>query len=176
MLDHGWKKIRAFLQYCSEPNGDLYIQEKLVALETIQVAEIATGLMGILNNPYWIFEKGRRVIVLDGQPHVFESCKGQTVLKDNAKEIEIDDQIQIKSDKPLHIGYLSATAVQRGRATDMLYFNYHPKDRTYQNGDVISEYAVKITTKRQPDLSLALDGLKRSEVNHGGRYRYGQAK
>jgi len=103
--------------------------------------------VGILNNPYWIFEKGRRTIVLDEQSYVFESCRGREVLKEGIKEIEIDDSILIKSDKPLYIGYSSATAAQRGRATDMLYLNYHPEEKAYQNGDVISEYSVKMTVK-----------------------------
>lgn len=147
VLDHGPNKIRAFLQYHSEPNGDFHMRENLVALETIRIGEVATGLVGILNDPYWIFEKGTRTIVLDGQSYVFESCKGQKVAKDGIEEIEIDDAILIKSDKPLHIGYLSATAVQRGRATDMLYLNYHPEEKTYQNGDVISEYTVTMAVK-----------------------------
>ena len=147
LLDHGQNKIRAFLQYRSEPNGTFHIRENLVALETVQVSEIATGLVGILNNPYWIFEKGRRTIVLDEQSYVFESCRGREVLKEGIKEIEIDDSILIKSDKPLYIGYSSATAAQRGRATDMLYLNYHPEEKAYQNGDVISEYSVKMTVK-----------------------------
>jgi hypothetical protein len=147
VLDHGSSKIRAFLQYHSEPNGDFHMRESLMALDTIQVSEVATGLVGILNNPYWIFEKGTRTIVLDGQSYVFESCKGRKLAKEGIEEIEIDDAILIKSNKPLHIGYLSATAIRRGRATDMLYLNYNPEEKTYQNGDLISEYTVKMSVK-----------------------------
>jgi len=146
-LDHGQNRVRAYLLYESEPNGDFLIREKLVALERIQISEVATGMMGILNNPYWVFEQGRRTLTLDKQSYEFAACKGRKLLTKDIREVSIDDQIQITSKRPLNLGYLSATAPERGRATDRLYLNYHPEETTYQKGEVISEYEVTIAPK-----------------------------
>jgi hypothetical protein len=65
-VDHG-EVVRAELTFRSEADGAFLIAEKLVALTNLTTAEIGTGLVGILNNPHWIYEQGRRRVVVDGQ-------------------------------------------------------------------------------------------------------------
>ncbi len=146
-LDHGQNMVRAYLLYRSEPNGEFFIREKLVALDRIQIAEVATGMIGILNNPYWVFEEGQRNITVDNQPYEFPACKGRKVIINGIQTIDVDGQILITSKSPLYFGYVSATTSQRGRATDRLYLNYHSEEKTYHKGEVISEYEVTIAPK-----------------------------
>lgn len=155
VLDHGQNKVRAFLQYRSEPDGNFFIHEKLVALDTIQVTEIATGLVGILNNPHWVFECGKRMVVLNEQPYEFQSCREKKMIRECINKITIDNQITINSTRPLRFAYLSATSIHRGRATDKLYLNYIQGNKTYRKGDVISEYEATFTLE-----SKRIDHLK----------------
>lgn len=66
VLDHG-KAVRATLHFCSNPDGSWTMREKLIALSDVTTTEVATGLIGILNHPGWVYERGRRKIRSDAR-------------------------------------------------------------------------------------------------------------
>ncbi|RJP30810.1 MAG: hypothetical protein C4527_08960 [Candidatus Omnitrophota bacterium] len=141
-LHHGDGAIRADIEYQSNADGRWQMKEKLTALKAIAVAEIATGLIGILNHPHWIYETGERRVALDGQEHMIPACSGILVDNDSAKEILIDDAFSIHSAKPLSLRYAGATKPERARATDELFLHYDGQEKTWREGEVISEYDV----------------------------------
>ena len=148
-LDHGKDQIRAELQFRSNADGTWIAREKLVALSDVTTAEVATGLIGVLNDPGWVYEKGRREIVLDGRKEVIPALSGKTVAG-AAREITVDSALRIHSERPLQFRYAGAKTPERSRATDALALNYLGGDRSWRKGDVISEYQATIRTGIKP--------------------------
>ncbi len=144
IVDHGENTIRSFLEYNSKANSDWIMQEKLVALRDITTSEIATGFIGILNNPNWVYEDGKRILKIDKETQTIQSKSGKVIEQDNVFEIQVDNTMHIKSKKPLSIRYGGATQPQRARVTDNLILNYIAQDKVWQKGDMISEYEVHI--------------------------------
>jgi hypothetical protein len=143
VLDHG-KAVRASLEFKSLPDGTWVIREKLVASSNITTTRIATGLIGILNNPGWVYERGRRTIKIDSREQAVPALSGRSLAADNARVIEIDGAMRIAGTRPLRLGYLGARKPERSRATDERYLNYHPDERTWRAGQTISEYEATV--------------------------------
>lgn len=138
-VDHG-HAIRAHLVFRSEPDGSFVMTEKLVALTNITTADIATGLIGVLNNPHWIYESARRRVAADAKLIEATSGGGQRWHWDAAKHIAVDDALVIESEQPLRTAYLAADRAERGRVTDRLVLNYLPGHRTWTAGETLSSY------------------------------------
>lgn len=139
VLDHG-RHVRAELRFVSAPDGTWTMREKLVALDDVTTAEIATGLVGVLNDPHWIYETGRREVTIDGKTTIVPACSGKTLQSDAARQVIVDSVLRIDSGAPLHLRYTAATRPERGRATDRLYLNYLGGERAWKKGQVISEF------------------------------------
>jgi hypothetical protein len=144
VLEHGRRQIRAEIQIASNAAGEFTLSEKLTAMADVTTQEIATGLVGILNNPHWVYETGQRQLTFDNKPSSITALSGESLRRPNTSAITIDDTLQITSNKPLSTMYQAAKAVDRGRATDKLYLNFHGQEATYHQGDVISEYSIHI--------------------------------
>jgi hypothetical protein len=142
-VDHG-TSARAHLTFRSETDGSLVIQEKLVALTNLVTTEIATGLIGILNNTNWIYETGKRRLRVDQNSIEVPSGCGRQWTWDNASRIRVEDALEITSAQPLQAAYLAAQRPERGRATDRLVLNHLPNTRTWKSGQVISQFRVVI--------------------------------
>lgn len=137
-VDHG-QAVRAHLRFRSEPDGSFVMTEKLVALTNITTAEIATGLIGILNNPHWIYEQARRRVLVDGQQvEVLSGC-GQQWQWPDARRIAVDDVLFVQSQQPLRVSYVAADRAERGRVTDQLFLNHLPGNRPWAAGQTLSE-------------------------------------
>jgi hypothetical protein len=143
-VDHG-QAIRAHLTFRSEADGSFVMREKLVALTNTTTAEIATGLIGILNNPRWIYERGHRRVAADDKSMAVASGCGQAWSWEAVRRISVDDALLLVAARPLHAGYLAAARAERGRVTDQLLLNYLPGDRTWTAGSIISDYEVVLT-------------------------------
>jgi hypothetical protein len=143
-VDHGGGKVRAFLNVRSAEDGTLLLSERLEALRELATAEVATGLIGVLNNPDWVYEHAKRTVTFDETAHVAPSGQGSEYEAEGAKRIEIDGILRIASEEPLHVLYRGAKKPERARFTDELYLNYLGKPRTWHAGEVISQYTVKI--------------------------------
>ncbi len=142
-VDHG-NEIRAQLRFRSEPDGSFLMAEKLIALTNVSTAEIATGLVGILNNPHWIYEHARRRVTADDQLIEVASCSRQQWHWEATRRIVVDDVIVVQSDRPLRASYLAADRAERGRVTDQLILNHLPGNRSWTTGETLSDYQVVV--------------------------------
>jgi hypothetical protein len=142
-LDHG-DAVRAELHFQSNADGSFLIREKLKALRDMTTAEIGTGLIGVLNNPFWIYETHSRKITFGDETSKVRALSGKIITTLGVKQIDIDGALKIESPAPLTARYLGTKRIERGRATDMLYLNYLDGQRSWKEGEVISEYEATI--------------------------------
>ena len=142
-VDHG-TEIRAQLCFRSERDGSFVMTEKLLALTNVTTAEIATGLIGVLNNPHWIYEQARRRVAADDQLIEVASGSGQQWHWEAARRIAVDDVLVVQSEGPLQASCLAADRAERGRVTDQLVLNHLPGDRTWTAGETLSDYQVVV--------------------------------
>ena len=143
-MDHGDGLIRAQLEFESRADGVWVMREKLTAMRDVTTAGVATGLIGILNNPTWVCERGRRTVTLDGRASKMKSLSGQGVDGKAVKRVTVDDVLVIESDDPLQVRYAGATSAERGRATDRLYLNVISREHKWSAGETISVYDVGV--------------------------------
>lgn len=144
VVDHGPGAIRAELHFESMADGSLRVQEKLTALKNVTTTEIATGLIGVLNNPVWVYQSGPRKLQFDDRTEMVPALSGRMLGGLTAKRIDVDGGIEITSPEPLHIQYVGANEPEHGRATDSLYLNYLGGEHEWRQGQVISGYAVTL--------------------------------
>ena len=142
--DHGKGLVRAFLVFRSMPDGTWWMSEKLQSLDKLNTAEVATGLVGVLNNPEWVYERGEREIVLGGQTRVVKSGQGTVFKAGGATEVDIDGVMRIRGPKPLNVLYRGAKKAERARFTDEVYLNHMDGPKEWEAGEVISEYEATI--------------------------------
>jgi len=142
-LDHGDGAVRAFLHCASEADGTWRMREKLVALRDVETEEVATGLIGVLNNPHWVYERGDRRVTLGATPHVVFSGQG-TALEADVTDLDIDQVIRVHSRRPLHVLYRGAKVAERARFTDELYLNCIRGRNAWKAGQVISKFEAKV--------------------------------
>jgi len=146
-VDHG-AAVRAELTFRAESDGSFAMAEKLVALADVATAEVATGLIGVLNNPHWIYERGARNVTVDGKTIQVASGCGRPWQWEAARRILVDDALEIASAQPIGAAYFAAERAERGRLTDRLVLNYMPGERTWAAGASLSEYQVRIAIPR----------------------------
>lgn len=139
VVDHG-DAVRAELRLTSQADGRFTIHEKLTALTDATTAEIATGMVGILNDPHWVYERGERRIAMDGQETVVPALSGRVIDGDGVRRITVDGVLTIQGDRPLTVRYAAATRPHRARVTDGLWLNHLGGRRTWIAGQVISEF------------------------------------
>lgn len=142
VVDHG-EHVRAHLEYVSEADGAWIMRERLEMLEEGALEQIQTGLIGILNNPAWVYERGRRTLSMDGQSQTVPAQSGKQ-WEGQARRIEIDSILQIESERAMNFVYAAAKAADRGRATDRLYLNAVAVPEAWQTGQTLSECEVRV--------------------------------
>jgi hypothetical protein len=148
-VNHG-PDIRADLVFRTEPDGTLHVREELRAVQDVTVDRVATGMIGILNNPEWIYEKGHRTLTLENEKTVIPAHSGKTI-DGEAKRIRIDDTMTITSKDPLRVHYNASRGSRRGRATDRLYLNYMDEKKSWKAGETISRYDLTIRIESNED-------------------------
>ena len=144
VVNHGDGAISSELRLCSQADGTWTVRERLVARKPVETEEIATGWIGILNNPHWIYEKGRRTITLDGKATEVPALSGQTILGGGVRTVAVDSALLVASVEPLSVSYRGATAPDRARATDQLVLNWHGVPKRWEAGEVISEWEATV--------------------------------
>jgi hypothetical protein len=145
-VEHG-DAVRAELQFRSNADGTFVIREKLTALRDITTANIATGLIGVLNNPKWVYETHSRKIKFDGRTNDVPALSGKSVAGEGVRQIDVDGGLSIESPAPLSAHYAGTKRIDRGRATDKLYLNYLGGERSWKSGQVISTYEATLTPR-----------------------------
>lgn len=121
-VDHG-THVRAKLLVESRADGSLLLSEELTALVDAPLAECSTGLIGILNNPNWVYERGRRTVRFDGRETEVAALGATRIGPSPTTKIAIDGRLEIVGKTPLRAAYVGAKKRERGRATDRLYLN-----------------------------------------------------
>ncbi len=122
-VDHG-THVRAKLTVESRADGSLLLSETLTALADVQLSQCATGLIGVLNNPNWVYERGRRAIRFDDRETEVAALSATRIGPGPATNITIGGRLEIAGTAPLRAAYFAAAKMERGRATDRLYLNY----------------------------------------------------
>lgn len=145
VLDHGRDQVRSSLQFRSNADGSWTMSEKLVALADITTTEIATGLIGVLNNQRWIYERGERHIELGDQQHTVLSGSGGVLKAKAIDDVSIDSVLHIHSGKPLSVRYKAATKPHRSRVTDELSLNVIEGRQDWNAGQTISKWEVTVS-------------------------------
>ena len=145
VVDHG-DKVRARLKFTSDAET-MRIEEELVALGDVTVTHVATGLIGILNNPNWVYERGQRELKLDDRTETLPALSGKLLDAIEAKRILVDGVLQIDSPQPLKIRYVGAKALDRGRATDRLYLNHSDARRDVKAGEQLGRWEAVLRVK-----------------------------
>ncbi len=143
VVEHG-DAVRAELRFASNPDGSFAVREKLVALTDVATSLVATGQIGILNNPGWVYERGRRTIAIEGRQEDVPALSGKRLAADGVREIEVDGVLRIRGTQPLRVRYAGAARPERSRATDLLYMNCVAGERTWRAGEIVSEYEAVI--------------------------------
>jgi hypothetical protein len=138
-VDHG-EHVRAELLFASNQDGSFTMREKLIALTDVTTTRIATGQIGILNNPGWVYERGRRTVAIDGREEDVPALSGKTLSAEGTRELAIDGVLRIRGARPLRVRYVGAAKPSRSRATDLLYVNYVDGERSWRTGETVSEY------------------------------------
>lgn len=147
-VDHG-DEARAKLEFRSKADGTFAMLETLTALRDVKTMRIGTGLIGVLNDPKWVYETHRRRIRFGEQNEVVEALSGKNVTGEGVREIDLDGALRIESAKPLEAQYAGTKKVSRGRATDRLYLNYIDGERSWTKGQVISTYEAVLTPQAE---------------------------
>jgi hypothetical protein len=146
VVDHG-RDVRAVLNFRSAADGTWTAREELTALRDTVTTEIATGLVGVLNNPHWVYERGRRRIRVGAVEENVPALGGKRFQYDST-DVVIDDILEIRSPRPLCLRYQGASEPHRGRATDELYLNALDGPRAWNAGQKISTYEVTLRCLR----------------------------
>ncbi|MBC7353822.1 MAG: hypothetical protein H5U08_15775 [Thermogutta sp.] len=147
-LSHG-DAILAEWALTGDISGRARIREKLVVQRDCTIQEVATGLIGVLNDQHWIFEQARREIRLAGTSRTIPAHSGLRWTAPWTDHVEIDHVIAIKLAPPRDVLYAGATQPERGRATDRLILNHISGPREVHAGDVIAEWSATITATPQ---------------------------
>lgn len=136
--------IRAHLRFESRADGVWTMGEKLVAITDCTTTEIATGLIGILNDKRWIDQRGERKVTLGDQTRTIPACSGEVLQGDDIRRLDIDSVLVIASDEPLSVRYGAASRPERSRATDLLWLNVIEGEHAWQEGQTISVFEVTV--------------------------------
>lgn len=142
-VQHG-DAIRADLVFTSRPDGKFQIDETLTALKEVTTDSIETLSFGILNNPNWVYETGKRTLRLDGQATELAAGSGKNV-EAEARQASIG-QLLFVSDKPLAVHYTAAKKADRSRYTDMLVLNSRPGQKHWAKEECLSKNTVVLST------------------------------
>ncbi len=147
VVDHG-KEVRAGIRFRSNPDGTMLWEETLSALRDCRLSRVATGVLGVLNDKGWVYEKGFRILSRDrGKAVKIPSCSGKVLDLSGAGRITLDSLLRVESDTPLRARYEAARAPRRARVTDLLVLNYVPCPLRVEKGQEISRYRVRISCR-----------------------------
>lgn len=143
-LDHG-EAIRAKLLYRSTTDGRWIIRETLTALADVTTSDVATGLIGVLNHPNWVYENGRRVVRFDDHEEAFVALSGKTTVRPEVRQLSVDGRLNIESTGPLTVRYATASRPSRGRVRDELSLCTIPGKRRWANGQTVAAWEATVT-------------------------------
>jgi len=147
-LHHG-DAVKSEWTIKSFADGRLQVSERLVALRPCITAEVATGLIGILNNVNWIYETGQRVLTFDDEKLTVAAHSGMQIERAGIRHVLVNNVLTIDLSPDRTIVYRGATSPERGRATDRLYLNAETKEHRHDAGDILAQWSAMISVSKQ---------------------------
>jgi len=145
VVDHG-DAVRATIRIRSNPDGSMTWEETLTGLRDCRLSRVATGVIGILNDRTWVYERGFRILSWNrGKPVRIPSRSGKILDLAGSREITVDSLLRIQSEAPLNGRYEAARSPDRARVTDLLILNELPCPLEIKKGRRFSHYAARIT-------------------------------
>ncbi|HNR33156.1 MAG TPA: hypothetical protein PKI11_19860, partial [Candidatus Hydrogenedentes bacterium] len=148
-LIYGDDLVNARWRVRSTSDGVMHWRATITALADVETAEIAAGLIGVLNNTLWIYERGARTLAVDGAKRTLACGSGEEVRADGARVVVIDGVLRVESEAPLRMRYKTAAAPERARFTDELHLVYNDAPATWPKGATIAELDVRLSTVPQ---------------------------
>lgn len=124
-------------------DGSFTIKEKLTALKPCSTKTIETLTFGVLNNPNWVYETGKRNLKIGNQSFLAQAASGDKYSL-NAATASVGN-LFFKINKLSDISYKVAKQIERSRFTDMLVLNSISNKHEWKNGELISDREVTIT-------------------------------
>jgi len=144
VLRHG-DLIQSDISCETHDNGSFTIKEKLTALKPCNTSAIETLSFGILNNPNWVYETGKRNLKIGDKSFVAKAASGlEYSLSATAASV---DKMLFKLDRPSVISYKVAKQIDRSRFTDILVLNSIDKEHEWKNGELVSQRSVTIAVE-----------------------------
>lgn len=143
-LNHG-NLIQSNIICETHTDGSFTISEELKALKPCSTNAIETLTFGILNNPNWVYESGKRNLMIGHGSFVAKAASGLEYAG-TAATASIDNLL-FKMNKPSAIMYKVAQQIDRSRFTDMLILNSIPKKHEWKQDEVISERQLTVTVQ-----------------------------
>jgi hypothetical protein len=141
VLNHG-DLIQSHISCSTNSDGSFTINERLTALIPCTTDSIETLTFGILNNPNWIYESGKRNLKIGNQS--FEAIAATGLVYSNSARTASVDDLLFKMDKASAISYKIAKQIERSRFTDLLILNSIPTRHVWKKDEVISERQLTI--------------------------------
>ncbi len=135
--------VEAVVTVKSNADGSMDYSEKLTVLKDIETVDVATCFWGVLNNPTWPYETGKRTVKVNSEVVDFVSKSGKTA-EFSGNELNLDDKLIFSSNSPMKISYNSAKYSKRARVTDSLFLNRINEERKWRKGDVISDVSLTV--------------------------------
>ncbi len=146
---HHGDAVAAQWRMRSYASGAVEMAEKLVALKDCTTADVATGLIGILNNVNWIYETGQRSLSLNEEKWQIKAHCGEEIDREGTRQVLVDNALKIEISPDRRVVYRAATRPERGRATDRLYLNAIPGRRAFRAGESIADWSAVIAVVQQ---------------------------
>lgn len=142
ILNHG-DLIQSNIICETHTDGSFTIKERLTALKSCCTNSIETLTFGILNNPNWVYESGKRNLTIGNR--TFEAKAASGLEYANKATIASVDNLIFKMNKSSAIIYKVAKQIDRSRFTDMLILNSIPKKHEWKQDEVISDRQLTIS-------------------------------
>jgi hypothetical protein len=138
--------VQADLVFSSLPDGRFQIDETLTALKNGSCDRIETLSFGILNNPNWVYESGKRTLAFAGRSNSFRAGAGGVLVSNGTGDLTIGE-LGFSSGKPMTISYAAARKLDRSRYTDQLVLNWNSLPKAWAKGDQLSRNTIAINPK-----------------------------
>ena len=145
MILHHGDLIQSNITCETNANGSFTIKETLTALKSCSTNSIETLSFGILNNPNWVYESGKRNLKIGNQ--FFDAKAGSGNEYSQKASVAAVDNLIFKMNTSSTILYKAAKQIERSRFTDMLILNSISGKKEWKQNEIISENQVTIEVK-----------------------------
>lgn len=139
--------VQAEITCEAKADGSMTINEVLSALRKCSTNRIETLSFGVLNNPNWVYETGKRNLKIGQEFFAVKSgADFSYAAKAAAAAVDVMD---FKLDAPGIISYRVAKKMENSRFTDMLVLNTIATKRNWNQNEIISKKQLTISIQKK---------------------------